>query len=66
MDIRSEFPRFSSENITADMPMVDFLRQLLKKSMRHRLNFRWLGCSRKSRSLVRFPALEAAISCTRT
>ena len=26
MDVRSEFPRFSSENIAANMPIVDFLR----------------------------------------
>jgi aryl-alcohol dehydrogenase-like predicted oxidoreductase len=26
MDIRSAFPRFSSENIAANMPIVDFLR----------------------------------------
>src|SRR6202453_592494 len=31
MDIRSEFPRFSSENIAANMPMVDFLRQFSEK-----------------------------------
>jgi len=31
MDVRSEFPRFSSENIAANMPMVDFLRQFSKK-----------------------------------
>jgi aryl-alcohol dehydrogenase-like predicted oxidoreductase len=30
-DTRSEFPRFSSENITANMPMVDFLRQFSEK-----------------------------------
>ncbi|HXP44353.1 MAG TPA: aldo/keto reductase [Candidatus Acidoferrales bacterium] len=30
-DVRSEFPRFSSENIAANMPMVDFLRQFSKK-----------------------------------
>ena len=31
MDVRSEFPRFSSENITANMPIVDFLRQFSEK-----------------------------------
>src|SRR6267143_3387172 len=31
MDVRSEFPRFSSENIAANMPMVDSLRQFSKK-----------------------------------
>src|SRR3984893_14648647 len=31
MDIRSEFPRFSSENIAANMPIVDFLRQFSEK-----------------------------------
>ena len=31
MDVRSEFPRFSSENIAANMPMVDFLRQFSEK-----------------------------------
>jgi len=30
-DTRSEFPRFSSENITANMPIVDFLRQFSEK-----------------------------------
>jgi aryl-alcohol dehydrogenase-like predicted oxidoreductase len=31
LDVRSEFPRFSSENIAANMPIVDFLRQLSVK-----------------------------------
>src|SRR5712675_2878625 len=31
LDVRSEFPRFSSENIAANMPMVDFLRQFSEK-----------------------------------
>jgi aryl-alcohol dehydrogenase-like predicted oxidoreductase len=31
MDVRSEFPRFSSENIAANMPIVDFLRQFSGK-----------------------------------
>jgi aryl-alcohol dehydrogenase-like predicted oxidoreductase len=31
MDIRSEFPRFSSENIAANMPIVDLLRQFSEK-----------------------------------
>src|ERR1700727_78270 len=30
-DTRSEFPRFSSENIAANMPIVDFLRQFAEK-----------------------------------
>ena len=30
-DTRSEFPRFSSENITANMPIADFLRQFSEK-----------------------------------
>ena len=30
-DTRSEFPRFSSENIAANMPIVDFLRQFSEK-----------------------------------
>jgi len=31
MDVRSEFPRFFSENIAANMPIVDFLRQFSEK-----------------------------------
>ena len=31
MDIRSEFPRFSPENIAANMPIVDFLRKFSEK-----------------------------------
>jgi aryl-alcohol dehydrogenase-like predicted oxidoreductase len=31
MDVRSEFPRFSSESIAANMPIVDFLRQFSEK-----------------------------------
>jgi aryl-alcohol dehydrogenase-like predicted oxidoreductase len=31
MDVRSEFPRFSSEDIAANMPIVDFLRQFSEK-----------------------------------
>jgi aryl-alcohol dehydrogenase-like predicted oxidoreductase len=31
MDVRSEFPRFSSENIAANMPMIDFLREFSEK-----------------------------------
>jgi aryl-alcohol dehydrogenase-like predicted oxidoreductase len=30
-DTRSEFPRFSPENIAANMPIVDFLRQFSEK-----------------------------------
>jgi aryl-alcohol dehydrogenase-like predicted oxidoreductase len=30
-DVRSEFPRFSPENIAANMPIVDFLRQFSEK-----------------------------------
>jgi aryl-alcohol dehydrogenase-like predicted oxidoreductase len=30
-DTRSEFPRFSSENIAANMPIVDFLKQFSEK-----------------------------------
>ena len=31
MDVRSEFPRFSSEDIAANMPIVDFLRPFSEK-----------------------------------
>ena len=31
MDVRSAFPRFTSENIAANVPMVDFLRQFSEK-----------------------------------
>jgi aryl-alcohol dehydrogenase-like predicted oxidoreductase len=31
MDVRTEFPRFSSENIAANMPIVDFLKQFSEK-----------------------------------
>ncbi len=31
MDVRSEFPRFSSENIAANTPIADFLRQFSEK-----------------------------------
>jgi aryl-alcohol dehydrogenase-like predicted oxidoreductase len=31
MDVRSEFPRFSSESTAANMPIVDFLRQFYEK-----------------------------------
>ena len=31
--------------------------------MQRRFKFRWLGCSRKSRSLFRFPAHEVSITC---
>ena len=31
MDMRSAFPRFSPENIAANMPIVEFLRQFAKK-----------------------------------
>jgi aryl-alcohol dehydrogenase-like predicted oxidoreductase len=31
VDVRSEFPRFSFENIAANMPIVDFLRQFSEK-----------------------------------
>jgi aryl-alcohol dehydrogenase-like predicted oxidoreductase len=31
MDVRSEFPRFSSENIAANMPIVDFFSQFSEK-----------------------------------
>src|ERR1700735_3520293 len=30
-DVRSEFPRFSSENMAANMPIVDFLKQFSEK-----------------------------------
>ena len=31
MDVRSEFPRFSSENIAANMPIVNSLKQFSEK-----------------------------------
>jgi aryl-alcohol dehydrogenase-like predicted oxidoreductase len=31
MDVRSEFPRFYSENIAANMPIVAFLKQFSEK-----------------------------------
>ena len=65
MDVRSEFPRFSSENIQICRLLI-FSDSLLRRRMRHRLKFHWLGCSRKSRSLFRFPAHEVPITCTRT
>ncbi|MCU1223837.1 MAG: putative oxidoreductase, aryl-alcohol dehydrogenase like protein [Edaphobacter sp.] len=64
MDVRSEFPRFSSENIAANMPIVDFLRQFSEKKNGTPAQIS-LGCSRKSRSLFRFPAHEVPITCTR-
>jgi aryl-alcohol dehydrogenase-like predicted oxidoreductase len=44
LDVRSEFPRFSSENIAANMPIVDFLRQLsVKRNARPvQISLAWL------------------------
>ena len=46
--------------------LLIFSDSLLRRRMRHRLKFHWLGCSRKSRSLFRFPAHEVPITCTGT
>ena len=44
MDVRSEFPRFSSENIAANMPIVDFLKQFSeqKKAIPAQISLAWL------------------------
>jgi aryl-alcohol dehydrogenase-like predicted oxidoreductase len=44
LDVRSEFPRFSSENIAANMPIVDFLRQLseTKNATPVQISLAWL------------------------
>jgi aryl-alcohol dehydrogenase-like predicted oxidoreductase len=62
MDMRSGFPRFSPENIAANMPIVDLIGRFVRRNIQHQLKFHWLGCSRKSHSLFRFPA--PAISIT--
>src|ERR1700721_504617 len=46
--ILHSLPRFSAENITANMPMVDLIRQCAEKKNALRLKFRWLGCSQKT------------------
>jgi aryl-alcohol dehydrogenase-like predicted oxidoreductase len=44
LDMRSGFPRFSPENITANMPIVEFLKQFAKKrnSTPIQLSLAWL------------------------
>src|ERR1700723_308963 len=44
MDLRSGFPRFSTENITANMPIVEFLRQFAakKNSTPAQISLAWL------------------------
>ena len=44
MDLRSGFPRFSPENLTANMPIVEFLEQFAKKknSSPAQLSLAWL------------------------
>jgi aryl-alcohol dehydrogenase-like predicted oxidoreductase len=44
MDVRSEFPRFSSENIAANMPIVDFLKQFSdqKNATPAQISLTWL------------------------
>src|SRR6202007_3056722 len=43
-DVRSEFPRFSPENMAANMPIVDFLRQFSEKksATRVHISLAWL------------------------
>jgi aryl-alcohol dehydrogenase-like predicted oxidoreductase len=65
MDIRSGFPRFSPENIAANMPIIDFLSRFAEKKTPPRLKFHWLGCSRKSHLLFRFPVHAISITSTR-
>jgi aryl-alcohol dehydrogenase-like predicted oxidoreductase len=66
MDVRSEFPRFSSENIAANMPIVDFLKQFSeKKNATPAQNFAGLvarakavHCSDSRHTKCRSPARE--------
>jgi aryl-alcohol dehydrogenase-like predicted oxidoreductase len=46
--------------------LLIFSDSFLRRRMQRRFKFRWLGCSRKSRSLFRFPAHEVSITCRRT
>src|SRR5258707_1343458 len=46
--------------------LLIFSDSFLRRRMQRRFKFPWLGCSRKSRSLFRFPAHEVSITCTRT
>ena len=54
--MRSGFPRFSPENITANLPIVDLLKQFAekKKATPAQISLAWF--SRKSHGLFRFPA----------
>jgi aryl-alcohol dehydrogenase-like predicted oxidoreductase len=62
MDMRSGFPRFSPENIAANMPIVDLIGRFAEKKHSTPAQFHWLGCSRKSHSLFRFPAPATSIT----
>ena len=64
-DLRSEFERFTPENLAANMPIIDFFSRFAEKKTATRLKFHWLGCSRKSHSLFRFPVHAISITSTR-
>src|ERR1700722_11860766 len=60
--ILHRLPRFSAENITANVPMVDLIRQCAEKKNAPRLKFRWLGRSQENHSLFRSPAHATSIT----
>jgi predicted oxidoreductase len=62
MDIRSAFPRFSSENIAANMPIVDFLRQFSEKKNATpvQISLAWLLAQKPF--IVPIPGTRSAVS----
>jgi aryl-alcohol dehydrogenase-like predicted oxidoreductase len=76
MDARTKFdPKWTCDLSSHAFPLktlqqicrlLIFSNSFLRRRMQHRLKFRWLGCSRKSRLLFRFPAHEVPITYTRT
>src|ERR1700733_15019222 len=56
----------AKESPVLAIELLIFSDSFLRRRMPHRFKFRWLGCSRNSRSLFRFLAHEVPITCTRT
>jgi aryl-alcohol dehydrogenase-like predicted oxidoreductase len=65
-DLRSGFDRFASDNIAANMPIVDLLTRFAATKTPPRHRSRWRGCWPRSRSSSQSLAHVTSITCTRT
>jgi len=65
-DLRSGFDRFSAENIKANVPIVDLLKNSQKRKKQHLHKLHLLGYWHKNHSLFQSREHEIWNACMRT